>query len=158
MCPAREAKCRKCSKTGYYANVCLSKSQKDYSEIAYLGVIQLENRNKSNIDWTVTVKVNHKTIKFKIDSGADHTVLPAHVFKNSFQNTKLEPPNKILCGPDKNPLKTLGKFKANIEYKGKNCTEEIYVIDNLQTCLPVKPVLLSWFGSKFEFCLQDFFS
>ncbi|GBN39120.1 hypothetical protein AVEN_39205-1 [Araneus ventricosus] len=63
--------------------------------------------------------------------------------QNVFQNVKLEPPDKILCGPDRNPLKTLGKFKANIEYKGKSCTEEIYVISNLQTCLLGKPVLLS---------------
>ena len=96
---------------------------------------------RTNIESTATVQVNRKN-KFKIDSGTDHTVLPAHVFKDAFQDTKLEPSNKILCGPDKNPLKTLGKFKANIEYKGKNCTEEIYVIDNLQNCLLGKPALL----------------
>ncbi|GBM91354.1 Uncharacterized protein K02A2.6 [Araneus ventricosus] len=113
------------------------------SEVAYLGVVQQESKNKTNIDWTVTVQVNHKNIKFKIDSGADHTVLPANVFQNVFQNAKLEPPDKILCGPDRNPLKTLGKFKTNIEYKGKRCTEEIYVISNLQTCLLGKPALFS---------------
>ncbi|GBN21214.1 hypothetical protein AVEN_3861-1 [Araneus ventricosus] len=62
---------------------------------------------------------------------------------NVFQNAKLEPPDKILCGPDRNPLKTLGEFKTNIEYKGKSCTEEIYVISNLQTCLLGKPALFS---------------
>ncbi|GBO26978.1 hypothetical protein AVEN_29996-1 [Araneus ventricosus] len=66
-----------------------------------------------------------------------------HYAKNVFQNVKLEPPDKILCGPDRNPLKTLGKFKTNIEYKGKSCTEEIYVISNLQTCLLSKPALFS---------------
>ena len=76
----------------------LSKSQIGYSEVAYLGVVQLENKNKSNIDWTVTVQANHKSIAFKIDSGDDHSVLHADVFKNAFQNAKLEPPNKILCG------------------------------------------------------------
>ena len=40
-------------------------------------------------------------------------------------------------------MKTLGKFKANLEYKGRNCTEEIYVTDNLQTCLLGKPAVLS---------------
>ncbi|GBM86660.1 Uncharacterized protein K02A2.6 [Araneus ventricosus] len=123
--------------------VCITKSQTGCSEVAYLGVVQLESENKTNIDWTVTVQVNHKNIKFKIDSGADHTVLPANVFQNVFQNAKLEPPDKILCGPDRNPLKTLGKFKTNIEYKGKRCTEEIYVISNLQTCLLGKPALFS---------------
>ncbi|GBL76715.1 Retrovirus-related Pol polyprotein from transposon 17.6 [Araneus ventricosus] len=143
VCPARDARCRQCSKIGHYAKVCITKSQTGCSEVAYLGVVQLESKNKTNIDWTVTVQVNHKNIKFKIDSGADHTVLPANVFQNAFQNAKLEPPDKILCGPDRNPLKTLGKFKTNIEYKGKRCTEEIYVISNLQTCLLGKPALFS---------------
>ncbi|GBM84403.1 hypothetical protein AVEN_186015-1 [Araneus ventricosus] len=40
-------------------------------------------------------------------------------------------------------MKTLGKFRANIEYKGKKCIEEIYVIVNLQTCLLGKPALFS---------------
>ncbi|GBL82331.1 hypothetical protein AVEN_252493-1 [Araneus ventricosus] len=112
-------------------------------EVAYLDVVQLESKNKTNIDWTVMVQVNHKDIIFKIDSEADHTVLPANALQNVFQNTKLEPPDKIICGPDRNPLKTLGKFKANIEYKGKSCTEEIYLISNLQTCLLDKPALFS---------------
>ncbi|GBM82357.1 hypothetical protein AVEN_54786-1 [Araneus ventricosus] len=143
VCPARDARCRQCSQIGHYAKVCITKSQTGCPEVAYLGVVQLESKNKTNIDWTVTVQVNHKNIKFKIDSGADHTVLPANVFQNVFQNAKLEPPDKILCGPDKNPLKILGKFKTNIEYKGKNCTEEIYVISNLQTCRLGKPALFS---------------
>ncbi|GBO05870.1 hypothetical protein AVEN_44979-1 [Araneus ventricosus] len=125
VCPARDARCRQCSKMGHYAKVCITKSQTGCSEVAYLGVVQLESKNKTNIDWTVTVQVNHKNIKFRICSGADHTVLPANVFQNVFQNSKLEPPDKILCGPDRNPLKTLGKFKTNIEYKGKSCTKEI---------------------------------
>ncbi|GBM21326.1 Uncharacterized protein K02A2.6 [Araneus ventricosus] len=143
VCPARDARCRQCSKIGHYAKVCSTKSQTGCSEVAYLGVVQLESKNKTNIYWTITVQVNHKNIKFKIDSGADHTVLRANVFQSVFQNAKLEPPDKILCGPDRNPLKTLGKFKTNIEYKGKRCTEEIYVISNLQTCLPGKPALFS---------------
>ncbi|GBO10434.1 hypothetical protein AVEN_165063-1 [Araneus ventricosus] len=143
LCPARDARCRQCSKIVHYAKVSITKSQTGSSEVAYLGVVQLESENKTNIDWTVTVQVNHKSIKFKIDSGADHTVLPANVFQNVFQNAKLEPPDKILCGPDRNPLKKLGKFKTNIEYKGKSCTEEIYVISNLQSCLLGKPALSS---------------
>ena len=47
VCPTRDIKCWKCSKTGHYvdhyANVCLSRPQKGYSEVAYLGVTQLEN-------------------------------------------------------------------------------------------------------------------
>ncbi|GBM34061.1 hypothetical protein AVEN_150747-1 [Araneus ventricosus] len=86
---------------------------------------------------------NESRLHGKCKCGADHTVLPANVSQNVFQNAKLEPPDNILCGPDRNPLKTLGKFNTNIEYKGKSCTEEIYVISNLQTCLLGKPALFS---------------
>ncbi|GBM57176.1 hypothetical protein AVEN_55066-1 [Araneus ventricosus] len=143
VCPARDARCRQCSKIGHYAKVCITKHQTGCSEVTYLGVLQLESKSKTNIDWTVTVQVNHKNIKFKIDSGADHTALPANVFSECVPKCKLEPPDKILSGPDRNLLKTLGKFKANIEYNGKSCTEEIYVIFNLQTCLLGKPALFS---------------
>ncbi|GBL95553.1 hypothetical protein AVEN_54150-1 [Araneus ventricosus] len=130
-------------KIGHYAKDCITKSLTGCYEVAYLGIVQFESESKTNIDRTVTVQVNHKNIKFKIDSGADHTILPANVFQNVFKNSKLELPDKILCGPDRNPLKTLGKFKANIEYKRKSCTEEIHVISNLQTCLLGKPALFS---------------
>ncbi|GBM36856.1 hypothetical protein AVEN_82843-1 [Araneus ventricosus] len=60
MCPTRDARCQKCSKIGHYANVCLSKPKKGYSELAYLGVVQLKSKKKTNIDWTVMVQVNHK--------------------------------------------------------------------------------------------------
>ncbi|GBM85793.1 hypothetical protein AVEN_214296-1 [Araneus ventricosus] len=119
VCPAWVARCRQCSKIGHYAKVCIAKPQKVCSEVAYLGVVQLESENKTNIDWTVKAQVNHKNIKFNLDSGAVDTVLPANVFQYVFQNAKLESPDKILCGPDRNPFKTLGKFKANFEYKGK---------------------------------------
>ncbi|GBM30130.1 hypothetical protein AVEN_78523-1 [Araneus ventricosus] len=56
VCPARDARCRQCSKIGHYAKFCITKPQTGCSEVAYLNVIQLESKNKTNIDWTVTVQ------------------------------------------------------------------------------------------------------
>jgi hypothetical protein len=79
-CPARNATCHKCSKKGHYAFICKSRSTvrevKDYS---FLGEI---NSNDSE-PWIINLKVKDTDIQFKIDTGADLSVVPEYVFKKS---------------------------------------------------------------------------
>ena len=56
--------------------------------------------------------------------------------------TNLSIPQKTVCGPDRKPLPVQGEFSANMVYRGRQCTQYIYVVKGLQenilgfTCHP----------------------
>ena len=77
-CPARDAKCHKCSKTGHFGAMCLTKkhigavhdaygSDADY---AFLGSI---DDKKASDQWLITLQLGHTEVQFRIDTGADET-------------------------------------------------------------------------------------
>ena len=55
-------------------------------------------------------------IQFKIDTGADLSVVPEYVFKK-LKNIKLVKADKILFGPGQKQLQVLGKFKCELKAK-----------------------------------------
>ena len=80
QCPAKNAKCHKCSNVGHFAKLC--RTTKSIGEIeaqdsnveGFLEHIILENKSS---DWLININVeNHTTVEFKIDTGADVTVIP----------------------------------------------------------------------------------
>ena len=81
-CPAKTAIFHKCSKKGHWATVC--KSSQTVGEIeedyAFLGAIGTE-RNEDL--WTVDLTLNNSLVRFKIDTGADVTVIPESVYKTN---------------------------------------------------------------------------
>ena len=84
-CPAREATCHKCKKKGHYQSLCKSKKKVD-------NVISVKNEEEEPVDnflgaihssegraWTVNLHLNHTLLEFKIDTGAEVTVIPESV-------------------------------------------------------------------------------
>ena len=55
-------------------------------------------------DHSVTVSLNNVDVKFKIDTGADVTVIPESVFKK-LQGVQLQPCSRSLSGPCQNNIK-----------------------------------------------------
>lgn len=87
ICPARLSKCRKCSKICHWTQACRSSklgklfeiATEEYPESFFLGEeVDLHEiqSNSTKIPWMATVLVNDKKVDFKIDSGADVTVVP----------------------------------------------------------------------------------
>ena len=49
--------------------------------------------------WKIDIQVNDQAVNFKLDSGADISVLPASVYDSLKASVKLERANKVLLGP-----------------------------------------------------------
>jgi len=75
-CPAFGKTCNKCGKKGHFIAKCKSKrevniiQEEEYDFENSLAVGCVKRINKSNEDWTETVKVNNIELKAKIDTGA----------------------------------------------------------------------------------------
>ena len=87
-CPARDAECRKCKKKGHYAALCKSKAvgQVVEEDEDFLGSVTAEASAPTCIntigstwyaDIEVTISVHSRSVKFRLDTGADVTVVPA---------------------------------------------------------------------------------
>lgn len=75
--------------------------------------------------------MNDKLVNFKIDSGADVSVLPVHTYEK-LENTKLQPTNKVLLGPCNYKLTSMGKFKANLTANNLSVENDVYVVKDLE--------------------------
>ena len=106
----------------------------DDMEELFLGeVIDAVEANQSN-SWKADIAINDKIIKFKIDSGADVSVLPHDVYNKLKKQTELElePTNKVLLGSCNYKLNCIGKFKAKLSTNHKSVDTEVFVVKGLQ--------------------------
>ena len=69
-------------------------------------------------------------IRFKVDTGADVTAILLKDFQ--LAGVKLHPPNKVLHGPAKHPLKVSGQFTGALLYNQYETQGEIFVEKLLQ--------------------------
>ena len=79
------------------------------------------------------ILVNEKPVTFKLDSGADVTVVPYDSLLKLVGHTKLQPTctDKVLLGPCEYKLNCKGKFTASLTNKSKSMKERIYVAEDL---------------------------
>ena len=145
QCLAREEQCHKCGKRGHFQIMCRSKVSRNVSVVesadqdAFIGVVQdSEHANP----WVITLAVNGKPLKFKIDTGADVSVIPHKVFK-SIPGARLKPAKKILSGPGHKILPVKGQFVATLWYGDKQVTEDVFVVRRLSRALLGRPAIES---------------
>ena len=138
-CPAKDARCHKCSKQGHFAKCCRAKSRVNVvSEVetsvsdseVFLGEVSA-NEHKP---WTADIIVNQDCVTFKLDSSADVTVIPA--IPASTYNKLTDKPllcktQKKLYGPCRYELRCLGEFQAMLKYGPKSWKATSCVLDDL---------------------------
>ena len=98
-CPARNATCNKCGKL---EAVCRSSTRvkevfSDNSEaLDAVYIRDLANHRAGRYDsWLVTLQLNGQPVTFKLDTGADVTVIPMGVLRRQREITKLYPAHNI---------------------------------------------------------------
>ena len=90
-CPAKNTLCHRCKKRGHYARCCKTKqvtevnckytqSSKSSEEEFFIGT--MTDINDDPRRWLVHLQVNSHDVKFKIDSGADVSVMSLSTYGN----------------------------------------------------------------------------
>ena len=102
-CPKNNKTCHKCGKKGHYQSMCKTGNvaHVEVETDVFLGTLTThsltETNNKTN-PWEITLHLNDKPVLFKIDTGADVSVIPEAVFKQ-LQGVTLNPADRRLIGP-----------------------------------------------------------
>ena len=113
-CPAKDSNCNKCSKKGHWAKACKSQLKKEVEEVYSCPEVELEGEfflgqltevdmveGNSKESWKAEVKLNEHAVKFKVDTGADVTVIPPITYHSLVPKPSLSKCDKTLMGPCK---------------------------------------------------------
>ncbi len=118
-CPALEAKCFKCGNTRHFGAACRSKIvstvrkmgeeeiDTEEEDVLFLGSLEYQGSQP----WMLDIKFDGIPTRFKIDTGADVTVLPYNFFKQHLARP-LKATKKVLRGPNQSHLETVEEFSC----------------------------------------------
>ena len=134
-CPAKGETCKFCKKIGHFQSVCRKKNNrkkvdqlevKGAENVYFMGSIA-QNCSRA---WRETLKIGSQEISFKIDTGADVSVISYDTYKSLFPKPPLHNTNAILQSPG-GKLSCVGTFKACV--KTSKCMTgdlEIFVLES----------------------------
>ena len=86
------------------------------------------NQDK-NASWKVNVTAENVQIQFRVDTGADLTVISEEYNKSLKGKVGLRKTEKKLFGPGKFTLRVIGEFEACLKWIGKISHKEIFCRD-----------------------------
>lgn len=141
----RKPSFRSAKKIRHYGAVCRSKtislviSQDSSEDSLYLET--LTGNAASSQPWKITLLVNNNPIEFKIDTGADVSVMPAALFDDAPIRTILSPPDKTLKGPNQKPLDVAGSFTCHLQKGDRKIEDRVYVVKDVSHPLLGRPAI-----------------
>ena len=94
-----------------------------------MGSVKLTNENQLD-QCSISLRVNDVPMVFRIDAGADVTVISEQAFNNFF-NVSLRLTNETLLGPERQQLRVRGKFNAKVTHNGLSSYQDIFVVKSL---------------------------
>ena len=140
-CPARGKKCLFCSKIGHFKGVCQKKrAQEAAREVVeehvesaswYIGMVSCDEDNGA---WTVPLVVGGSTVVFKIDTGADVSIIPETVYQSMSSRPRLQQTATKLTSPG-GRLACLGEFQAQTHVNGRDYHFRVVVVAESTSCL-----------------------
>ena len=111
----------------------------DSSDDAFLGAIGVDDV-ATDTSWSVKLQLNSRVLEFKVDTGADVTVIPETAYEWE-RDGSLTTSNVPLSGPTGETLEVCGKFSGNLTWKERESQQDIYVVRNLRRALLGKPAI-----------------
>ncbi|XP_064468421.1 uncharacterized protein K02A2.6-like [Ornithodoros turicata] len=160
QCPAQGKQCILCQKLGHFATVCQSRktnepgkqsrakrpgpsrgpTPKTVLEEVFLGTIS--NKSPTTDPWFITARVQETDIRFKVDTGADVTAIPASALPPKDLSCVTRP-TKVLYGPGRSKIDTVGQLKVDITWNGRTTRQDVFVVRHLQHTLLGRPAIQS---------------
>ena len=144
------AKCYRCSKIGYLASVCRSKSQQKKGtvhnlhvsessddELGIYSLYSLETNRPSPRGYSVEMLINGKPCKMKVDTAADYSIMTRSVYLEKFADTPLTSSKVVLRTYTGEALEVSGEMQCNVVYKDKHYSLPVVVVN-----YNAKPALL----------------
>ena len=142
QCPARDVECHRCHKKGHYSSLCYSKSVSEIAsseeclDTAFLNTLQ---QGKESC-WRAKIQLCGKETMFKLDTGAEVTAVSEKTYQQ-LKNQHLTPPQKVLYGPSRTPLKVLGQFEAQLCHQKASVRQQVFVVQGLKSDLLGLPAI-----------------
>lgn len=140
-CFAKGKQCRRCHKYDHFAVCCNQNSVAEivqpklgglYEETGFLGSVTTCHDDEAA--WKVNLRICGKTVTFKIDSGADTSVMGKSTYRTLQYLPKLKSANTALFGPG-GRIDCLGVFTAETNFKDQNFVFPIHVIEGTSNLL-----------------------
>ena len=146
MCPAKNAKCFSCARIGHYDNLCFSKKQQVNSveekgnSNPYLLMIDAKCHTVFSYKPLVNATVqpftvnNSSNVLFKVDTGADVSILCKPTYVNTFQDAKLIGLDKsaiVLTAYGGTDIEVLSSVTAKVTVRGNTSSVKFIITDTL---------------------------
>lgn len=136
-CPAFRKTCALCQKVGHFAKACFNKCQEDPNNVVEQAIHKKTTERNVNgvyqedearlppeiyVDmvkspWTETLCVENVEVKFKLDTGADCSILPINIFKKVKCNKHLIDCSVTLVTYGNFSMKPIGRINLVCKYK-----------------------------------------
>ena len=148
-CPAYNKTCNTCGIKNHFSSVCRGKEnqntenevvahyadseEEDGNKVAFLG--RCSTTDNDGRKWIIHADVNkNPDVKFKVDTGADVTVINSETYDGLARQPKLLKSDRKLKSPG-GFIKLRGMFHGTIKYKENIHHEAIYVLEQDNTTI-----------------------
>ena len=137
--------CHRCKKKGHFKAYCRSKASVNQlsanttnDEDVFLGAI--DTVTGCSKPWITDILLNDELFQFKVDTGADVTVIPEKSYSET-RDGPLSVPDKTLSGPIQCSLKVQGQFLATHQRGNRVTKQNVYVVQELNRALLGLPAI-----------------
>ena len=137
-CPAVNQRCRLCRRLGHFQRVCRTNVREVYrdtdnfsdDEVHIDSAVHEDSEttvNDNNRPWTKTFKIKDQNVTFKIDTGADVSIMNYNTYKKFKNKPHLTDPCIKLTSPG-GRIQTVGQFYAKVNVNGENFKFRVIVV------------------------------
>ena len=135
-CPAKGKRCRKCNKMGHFKTCCKSKIHTGQRlqevncnlEELFLGAIDCPDKATGET-WSVCLPIHGRDVRFKIDTGADASIISKNTFLSLKEKPALHTAQKVQLHSPGGKLKIIGQFNTDTVFKSQRYYFRIFVVD-----------------------------